>query len=221
MKNLAPKIILTLTGLMAAELSANSSNVIGFAQTAAGSPYKWGGTTWDPQNRHYGGIDCSALVQKAWGYPRQLSPREPIPNRLTTRELSNPKAFGLPFVASSNIEQSNSGDAYVCYSSRCRHALLVKTNQNGVVRSVEARGLRAGVGNFDRTTASIRNSGYKLVQQNATTSVKTPETEEKTRSNRGLLARLFSFRRSNTTKTDPNSRESRTRRSRFGLSRFH
>ena len=37
------------------------ADIISYGATAIGSPYIWGGGNWDPDDRAYGGADCSVL----------------------------------------------------------------------------------------------------------------------------------------------------------------
>ncbi|UCC31370.1 MAG: C40 family peptidase [Phycisphaerales bacterium] len=41
-------------------------DIINYAATAIESPYVWGGGCWDPNDRDWGGADCSGLVCKSW-----------------------------------------------------------------------------------------------------------------------------------------------------------
>lgn len=41
-------------------------DVISYAATGIGSPYVWGGGNWDPNDRDFGGADCSGFVCKSW-----------------------------------------------------------------------------------------------------------------------------------------------------------
>ncbi|MCP4591869.1 MAG: hypothetical protein GY842_14125 [bacterium] len=45
-------------------------DIIDYAVTGIGSPYVWGGGSWDPDNRAYGGADCSGFVSKSWSLTR-------------------------------------------------------------------------------------------------------------------------------------------------------
>ena len=41
-------------------------DVIDYAASGVGSNYVWGGGTWDPSDRSWGGADCSGFVGKVW-----------------------------------------------------------------------------------------------------------------------------------------------------------
>jgi hypothetical protein len=41
-------------------------DIIRYAATGIGSPYIWGGGNWDPNDRGFGGADCSGFVSKSW-----------------------------------------------------------------------------------------------------------------------------------------------------------
>ncbi len=56
--------------VQAAEIPAvTRDSIIEYAATGVGSPYVWGGDKWDPNNRSWGGADCSGYVIKAWQLP--------------------------------------------------------------------------------------------------------------------------------------------------------
>jgi len=40
--------------------------IVAYGATGIGSPYIWGGGNWDPNDRAYGGADCSGFVAKCW-----------------------------------------------------------------------------------------------------------------------------------------------------------
>ena len=44
-------------------------DIIAFAKTGIGSPYVWGGGKWDPDDRSWGGADCSGFAAKVWEVP--------------------------------------------------------------------------------------------------------------------------------------------------------
>ncbi|MBU0639154.1 MAG: hypothetical protein KKB50_09845 [Planctomycetes bacterium] len=46
------------------------SDIISYGATAIDSPYIWGGGNWDPDDRDYGGADCSGFVCKSWSLTR-------------------------------------------------------------------------------------------------------------------------------------------------------
>ena len=43
--------------------------IIDYAASGVGSNYVWGGGTWDPDDRSWGGADCSGFVGKVWAVP--------------------------------------------------------------------------------------------------------------------------------------------------------
>ena|GEM_PF-2938904 len=45
-------------------------DIINYAATGIGSPYVWGGGNWDPNDRNFGGADCSGFVCKSWSLTR-------------------------------------------------------------------------------------------------------------------------------------------------------
>lgn len=45
-------------------------DIVGYGATAIGSPYVWGGGNWDPNDRDFGGADCSGFVCKCWSLTR-------------------------------------------------------------------------------------------------------------------------------------------------------
>jgi cell wall-associated NlpC family hydrolase len=41
------------------------ADILRYAATGVGSAYIWGGGNWDPNDRSYGGADCSGFVSKS------------------------------------------------------------------------------------------------------------------------------------------------------------
>ena len=41
-------------------------DILDYAATGIGSPYVWGGAQWDPNDRLFGGADCSGFISKSW-----------------------------------------------------------------------------------------------------------------------------------------------------------
>ena len=48
----------------------NRQDIVSYGATAIGSPYVWGGGNWDPNDRDFGGADCSGFVCKSWSLTR-------------------------------------------------------------------------------------------------------------------------------------------------------
>jgi hypothetical protein len=46
------------------------ADIVNYGATAIGSPYVWGGGNWDPDDRDFGGADCSGFVCKCWSLTR-------------------------------------------------------------------------------------------------------------------------------------------------------
>ena len=61
-------VLLAVTGsaVRAAPPSKTRADIVAYGATAIGSPYIWGGGNWDPNDRTYGGADCSGFVCKCW-----------------------------------------------------------------------------------------------------------------------------------------------------------
>ena len=55
---------------LAAAPDKTRQDILNYGVTAIGSPYVWGGGNWDPNDRSYGGADCSGYVSKCWSISR-------------------------------------------------------------------------------------------------------------------------------------------------------
>ncbi|MHC4094022.1 MAG: NlpC/P60 family protein, partial [Planctomycetota bacterium] len=61
-----------LAGLLVADVAFGAipyktrQDILNYAATGIGSPYIWGGGNWDPNDRAFGGADCSGFVCKSW-----------------------------------------------------------------------------------------------------------------------------------------------------------
>jgi hypothetical protein len=60
----------TFTAAFAQMPTKTRQDILNYGVTAIGSPYVWGGGNWDPDNRAFGGADCSGFVSKCWSIDR-------------------------------------------------------------------------------------------------------------------------------------------------------
>ena len=125
--------------------------ILDYAKTGVGSPYVWGGTQWDPEDRSWKGPDCSGFVGKAWMLPTRVDPTQEPKDRWTTLEFhddrdrwsSVPKANMLP------------GDALVLRANGSGHIVLFNgLDDNGSFKTIEAKGTAYGVINGTRTQSA-------------------------------------------------------------------
>ncbi len=64
---ISASLVMMLAGLARADIPEKTrQDIVNHAATGVGSPYIWGGGSWDPNDRGYGGADCSGFVSKAW-----------------------------------------------------------------------------------------------------------------------------------------------------------
>jgi hypothetical protein len=74
--NAARMLGLVMVLIFAAEVSSGEipdktrRDIVNYGATAIGSPYVWGGGNWDPNDRDFGGADCSGFVCKCWSLTR-------------------------------------------------------------------------------------------------------------------------------------------------------
>lgn len=155
-------------------------DIINYAESAAGSKYKLGYSQWDPDNREWGGVDCGGLVQKAWRWPTPLNYKtkmkdsykvqgQTVPGKLFTGAMLEVKKHKLPWTMSSQLNTAQIGDSFTFYNGgETGHTLLVAgaINDDGKVKSLEARSSKYGVGYFERTISELEGKKYKLLRRN-------------------------------------------------------
>jgi len=152
---------------------ASGEGAIDYGKTAVGSRYVWGGSTWDPTNRKWGGPDCAGLVLKAWKYPVALPYKTPLKGKLYTGDMLLTQKHNLPWTNYKDFTLASRGDAFTYNNGKHGHTFLYLSDKNGVVSTLEAKGKSYGVGYFDRSTASLKAQRYVL-QKKKGSIVKTP-----------------------------------------------
>ncbi len=170
------KFIIMVLGICALQNYATAKlGAIQYASTAVGSRYIFGGSTWDPKNRRYGGSDCAGLVLKAWkwpvaiGYRDQLRPSyvvrgKSVPGKLYTGTMLYPERYKLPWSKTKDLSKSSVGDALTYNSGGSGHTFLYVGKRNGMVRSLEARSRKHGIGYFERSLPSLKRTGYAVLK---------------------------------------------------------
>ena len=65
-------------------------DILRYAETGIGSPYVWGGGNWDPNDRSFGGADCSGFVSKCWSLSRWTPFRVNLHGPATAHYIQTP-----------------------------------------------------------------------------------------------------------------------------------
>ncbi len=63
-------LALTMSGAIGQVPYKTRKDIVSYAATGIGSNYVWGGGNWDPDDRSFGGADCSGFVSKCWSISR-------------------------------------------------------------------------------------------------------------------------------------------------------
>lgn len=149
--------------------SFTANQILKYADSGVGSPYVWGGSAWSVKNRKSLGADCSGFTQKSWAYPYEQSPETDLPDgkRLSTKEFMSAQDSGYPWTRFDKLSYSDSlpGDAMVRRTSDEGHIFLVsKPDTSGVV-TVEARGVKYGIGYSRKSYAYLKSKDYKVIRR--------------------------------------------------------
>ncbi len=65
-------------------------DILRYGATGIGSPYVWGGGNWDPNDRAFGGADCSGFVSKCWSISRWTPYRVNLHGPATSGYIQTP-----------------------------------------------------------------------------------------------------------------------------------
>ena len=65
-------------------------DILRYGVTGIGSPYIWGGGNWDPNDRSFGGADCSGFVSKCWSISRWTPYRVDLHGPSTAGYINTP-----------------------------------------------------------------------------------------------------------------------------------
>lgn len=133
-------------------------NIIHYARSGVGSPYVWGGDKWNPDNRRWGGADCSGYVAKAWQVPKTVLYTVSLGHPYSTREFYYNTTHWF------NISRGDAvkGDAFVHRSASSGHVLLYERGDpwgNAVI--YEARGRSYGIVHRTR----FLDSSFKAIRR--------------------------------------------------------
>jgi MYXO-CTERM domain-containing protein len=117
--------------------------IIDIAKTGVGSPYVWGGTCWDPKNRHSKGADCSGYVTKDWQIPKASAVTSCVAHYYSTSTFLNSSTHWSSVSKSSMLK----GDALVYNTGSHGHIVLFEsyTKTSGCYNVYEARGSAYGI----------------------------------------------------------------------------
>ena len=129
-------------------------DIVEYAASAIDSPYVWGGANWDPDDRSFGGADCSGFVSKAWSIPRWSPYRVNIHGPSTYSYIITP-ATDWDEVSRSDLLY---GDAivYRYNSNQSGHIYLYLSGDGwGAHEVYEARGSDYGIVHRWRTAYSL------------------------------------------------------------------
>jgi len=117
-------------------------DIIAYAETGVGSPYVWGGDTWDPNNRKWGGADCSGYVLKAWQIPRKAAYTESVGHPYDTYSFFYQQTHWYPI----ERDELQKGDMLVYRDKSGGHSVIYHYGDkwgNAVV--YEARSKKTGI----------------------------------------------------------------------------
>ncbi|RME79134.1 MAG: hypothetical protein D6785_11455 [Planctomycetota bacterium] len=124
MKRLFPFFLLLAisfqSSLSASIPTVTRKQILDYAKTAVGSWYSWGGDKWDPNNRSWGGADCSGLVIKAWMIPYKAPYTKSVGHPYSTWHFYHQSIYWYRISRSSILP----GDAYVRRTSKGGHMFI-------------------------------------------------------------------------------------------------
>ncbi|HRX84506.1 MAG TPA: NlpC/P60 family protein, partial [Phycisphaerae bacterium] len=139
-------LLLTLLACPAnAEIPTKTrQDIVRYAATGIGSPYVWGGGSWDPDDRGYGGADCSGFVSKSWSLARWTPYRVEYHGPYSTASLIQTPGAYWDEVDRADLVY---GDAIVIrYDSSSGHTYLYLAGDGwGQHEVYEARGTAYGI----------------------------------------------------------------------------
>ncbi len=90
---LMPLVLLTVIAAESVVAQAppkTRQDIVRRGATAIGSPYVWGGGNWDPNDRGFGGADCSGFVSKCWSIPQWTPTRVNLHGPSTYHYIQTP-----------------------------------------------------------------------------------------------------------------------------------
>jgi hypothetical protein len=126
-------------------------DIINYAATAIGSPYVWGGGNWDPNDRSFGGADCSGFVGKCWALTRWTPYRVSLHPYGTVHYIETPGPYWTEVDRADLIY----GDAIVYRYDDGGHIYLYLSGDGwGEHEVYEARGTAYGIVHRWRTALS-------------------------------------------------------------------
>lgn len=146
----------TLTTAVAALAQAPAKtrqDILRYAATGMGSPYVWGGGNWDPNNRAFGGADCSGFVSKCWSISRWTPYRVDMHGPSTAGYIQTPGSDWYE-ISRSDLRY---GDAIVYRydNNQSGHTYIYLAGDGwGEHEVYEARGTAYGIVHRWRTTLS-------------------------------------------------------------------
>lgn len=129
------KVLLTVFGMLAIIFQSSvfaaipevtRTEILNYAKTAVGSWYVWGGDKWDPNNRSWGGADCSGLVIKAWMIPYKAPYNKSVGHPWSTYSFYNQSTHWTR-ISRSDLQP---GDALVRRGSSSGHTFLYAGKDN-------------------------------------------------------------------------------------------
>ncbi|NLX20222.1 MAG: hypothetical protein GXY55_00930 [Phycisphaerae bacterium] len=126
-------------------------DIINYAKTGIGSPYVWGGSNWDPNDRGFGGADCSGFVGKCWSLTRWT------PYRVTHHPYGTVHYIQTPGTHWTEVDRAEMlyGDAIVYRYDGGGHTYLYLSGDGwGEHEVYEARGSAYGIVHRWRTSLS-------------------------------------------------------------------
>ncbi|MBA3946496.1 MAG: hypothetical protein H0X37_18265 [Herpetosiphonaceae bacterium] len=132
----ATRLVSPLSGSYSGPPPITRDQIIEIAQSAVGSPYVWGGESWNPFNRSYNGADCSGLVSTSWQVYQARPTTQESSSRPSTAELNANSSW---WFIDSNSGNRQKGDAFVRNDSLVQHTWLYEQEGgSGYVWSYEA-----------------------------------------------------------------------------------
>jgi len=117
-------------------------DIIAYAESGVGSPYVWGGDKWDPNNRKWGGADCSGYVLKAWQIPYAAAYTESVGHPYNTYNFYYEQTHWYPI----ERDELQKGDMLVYRDKSGGHSVIYHYGDkwgNAVV--YEARSKKTGI----------------------------------------------------------------------------
>lgn len=133
--------------------SKTREDILRYAATGIGSPYVWGGGNWDPNDRSYGGADCSGFVSKSWSLTKWTPYRVDFHGYSTSDFIETPGPYWT------EVDRANLiyGDAivYRYNSGQSGHTYIYVSGDGwGSHEVYEARGSAYGIVHRWRTVLS-------------------------------------------------------------------